>query len=146
MGTVHTGYQLWSGLTREMGNYVAACCQPADRKETDKLSISSEGSSEQIKHSIAENIKHSSDINSNMTPTVAQFDIESSSSEEEEETEHDNLKQSVNMSEEDESNEDQKNKDESSVMVKNSSFSPAENEASDKDNEEVNEPVTQIEM
>ena len=31
-------------------------------------------------------------------------------------------------------------------MVKNGSFSPSENEASDNDNEEINEPLTQIEF
>ena len=49
-------------------------------------------------------------------------------------------------SEEDDSTEEQKNKDESSVMVEIGSFSPGDHEASDKDSEEVNEPVTQIEM
>ena len=43
------------------------------------------------------------------------------------------------------STEEQKNKDESSVMVKNGSYAPSENEASDKDNEETDENLTQIE-
>ena len=87
------------------------------------------------------------------SPLVGQFDKESSSSssssdqETEGETEdtQDVSHQSDTASQED-SHEEQKNKDESSVMVKNGSFAPSENETSDKDNEEVNEPVTQIEL
>ena len=87
---------------------------------------------------------------------MAQLDNGSFSSEEEPETmEKDEVfKESdadgtTNTSEEEEledSTEEQKNKDESSVMVGNGSFSPRDHEVSDKDNEEVNEPVTQIEM
>ena len=47
---------------------------------------------------------------------------------------------------EEEFTEEQKNRDECSVMVENGSFSPSDHEASDKDSEEVSEPVTQIEM
>ena len=39
---------------------------------------------------------------------------------------------------------DQTNKDESSCLVENDRCSPNFDESSDKDNEEVNEPVTQI--
>ena len=57
-----------------------------------------------------------------------------------------NAGDSTITSEEEDSTEEQKNKDESSVMVGNGSFSPSDHEVSDKDSEEVNEPVTQIEM
>lgn len=91
------------------------------------------------------------------SPLVGQLDKESSisSSSSDQETEgeteretedtQDVSQQSDTVSQED-SHEEQKNKDESSVMVKNGSFAPSENETSDKDNEEVNEPVTQIEL
>ena len=91
----------------------------------------------------------------NLLATVAQLDNGSFSSEEEPETvdKEEVLKESdadgtTNTSEEEEedSTEEQKNKDESSVMVGNGSFSPSDHEVSDKDSEEVNEPVTQIEM
>ena len=39
---------------------------------------------------------------------------------------------------------DQTNKDESSCLVENDKYSPIFEESSDKDNEEVDEPVTQI--
>ena len=85
------------------------------------------------------------------SPLVGQLDKESSTSSSDQETEgetedtQDVSQQSDTASQED-SHEEQKNKDESSVMVKNGSFAPSENETSDKDNEEVNEPVTQIEL
>ena len=81
------------------------------------------------------------------SPLVGQLEKESSSSSSDQETEdtQDVSHQSDTASQED-SHEEQKNKDESSVMVKNGSFAPSENETSDKDNEEVNEPVTQIEL
>ena len=89
----------------------------------------------------------------NLLATVAQLDNGSSSSEEEQDPgDKDELvKESDDddkntTSEEEDSTYEQKNKDESSVMVENGSFSPGDHEASDKDSEEVNEPVTQIEM
>lgn len=84
---------------------------------------------------------------------MAKLDNESFSSEEEQETadkegvfKESDADDSTNTSEEEEDTEEQKNKDESSVMVGNGSFSPGDHEVSDKDSEEVNEPVTQIEM
>ena len=84
---------------------------------------------------------------------MAQLDNESFSSEEEQETvdrdevfKESDADDTTNTSEEEDSTEEQKNKDESSVMVGNGSFSPSDHEVSDKDSEEVNEPVTQIEM
>ena len=81
---------------------------------------------------------------------MAQLDNVSSSSEEEQETvdKEDVIKESddCDTTSEEESTEEQKNKDECSVMVENGSFSPSDHEASDKDSEEVSEPVTQIEM
>ena len=89
----------------------------------------------------------------NLLATVAKLDNESFSSEEEQETadkegvfKESDADDSTNTSEEEDSTEEQKNKDESSVMVGNGSFSPGDQEVSDKDSEEVNEPVTQIEM
>ena len=90
----------------------------------------------------------------NLLATVAQLDNGSFSSEEEPETvdKDEVFKESdadgTNTSEEEveDSSEEQKNRDESSVMVGNGSFSPRDHEVSDKDSEEVNEPVTQIEM
>ena len=84
---------------------------------------------------------------------MAKLDNESFSSEEEQETadneevfKESDADDSTNTSEEEEDTEEQKNKDESSVMVGNGSFSPGDQEVSDKDSEEVNEPVTQIEL
>ena len=84
---------------------------------------------------------------------MAKLDNESFSSEEEQETadneevfKESDADCSTNTSEEGDSTEEQKNKDESSVMVGNGSFSPGDQEVSDKDSEEVNEPVTQIEL
>ena len=85
------------------------------------------------------------------SPLVGQLEKESSSSssssssDQETEDTQDVSHQSDTACQED-SHEEQKNKDESSVMVKNGSFAPSEIETSDKDNEEVNEPVTQIEL
>ena len=83
---------------------------------------------------------------------MAQLDNVSSSSEEEQETvdKEDVINESDggdgDTTSEEESTEEQKNRDECSVMVENGSFSPSDHEASDKDSEEVSEPVTQIEM
>ena len=89
----------------------------------------------------------------NLLATVAKLDNESFSSEEEQETadneevfKESDADDSTNTSEEGDSTEEQKNKDESSVMVGNGSFSPGDQEVSDKDSEKVNEPVTQIEL
>jgi len=136
-----------------MGNFLTACCQPSDREGKDNLSVSiSIGE-------CSEPIKDIKDIGAsdhkpvNLLATVAQLDNGSSSSEEEQDPgDKDELvKESDDddkntTSEEEDSTYEQKNKDESSVMVENGSFSPGDHEASDKDSEEVNEPVTQIEM
>ena len=87
----------------------------------------------------------------NLLATVAQLDNVSSSSEEEQETvdKDDVIKESDggdDDGDDDDASEEQKNKDESSVMVEIGSFAPGDHEASDKDSEEVNEPLTQIEM
>jgi len=115
---------------------------------------SSEGSAGYI-NEIKENQidRLSPNVNPNLPVTVGKLDDASTSShsEEEEEEEEEDTKDAIKQSdasigEEDGSTDEQKNKDESSVMVENGSFSPTENDAIDKDNEEVNEPVTQIEM
>ena len=137
------------------------------REEKDKLSVSSEP---QHSTHLTEAVKGSQQLDKLLagvislvlenqigqqtqifSPLVGQLDKESSSSSSDQETDgetedtQDVSHQSDTASQED-SHEEQKNKDESSVMVKNGSFAPSENETSDKDNEEVNEPVTQIEL
>ena len=85
----------------------------------------------------------------NLLATVAKLDNESFSSEEEQETvdKDDVIAQSDGGDDDDDdASEEQKNKDESSVMVEIGSFAPGDHEASDKDSEEVDEPLTQIEM
>jgi len=137
-----------------MGNFLTACCQPKDRKGKDNLSVSiSIGDCSDPIKDIKDN--GASDHKPvNLLATVAQLDNGSSSSEEDQDTvDRDELiKESDDddddtTSEEEDSTEEQKNKDDGdTVMVGNGSFSPGDHEASDKDSEEVNEPVTQIEM
>merc|ERR1712062_268428 len=141
-------------LSSKMGNILAACCSPSGREEKDKLSVSSEPQhSSHLPEAVKENqIGQQTQI---FSPLVGQLDKESFSSSWDQETDgetegetedtQDVSHQSDTACQED-SHEEQKNKDESSVMVKNGSFTPSENETSDKDNEEVNEPVTQIEL
>merc|ERR1711953_242253 len=135
-------------LSSKMGNILAACCSPLGREEKDKLSVSSEPQhSSHLTEAVKENqIGQQTQI---FSPLVGQLEKESSStsssSDQETEDTQDVSHQSDTASQED-SHEEQKNKDESSVMVKNGSFAPSEIETSDKDNEEVNEPVTQIEL
>ena len=139
------------------------------REEKDKLSVSSEP---QHSTHLTEAVKGSQQLDQLLTgvislvlenqigqqtqifsPLVGQLDKESSScsssSDQETEGETEDTQDVSHQSDtacQEDSHEEQKNKDESSVMVKNGSFAPSEIETSDKDNEEVNEPVTQIEL
>ena len=79
-----------------------------------------------------------------LTAPAALPDTDTDDQEEETEEDGDTGRQSDTSSLLD-STEEQKNKDESSVMVKNGSYAPSENEASDKDNEEFDETLTQVE-
>merc|ERR1712062_681218 len=139
--------------SNKMGNFLTDCCQPSGSKGKDNLSvsISSGDCSDPIKD--IKETEPSEPKPVSLLATVAQLDSSSSSSEEEQEPvdKDDVIKESDEddgdtTSEENDSTEEQKNRDESSVMVGNGSFSPGDHEASDKDSEEVNEPVTQIEM
>jgi len=140
-----------------MGNIIKSCCQSAEKDiHTSEVPISDHKSHNDCQLPLqTEKKEHFSDVSLKHSEASSIKSFTSSSSSSTNSTKKsENIEESCNDIQEEEpckedDNQniqefDQTNKDESSCLVENDKYSPNFEESSDKDNEEVDEPVTQI--